>query len=100
MQTPRPAPSDSIGEGDTITGRLAKQRKAHARCPGVATGIGVPEWVMTRIRLQSKPDDPRDVTIGKTVDSSDDMARLMLVTHYAGSKSVKVYAIRTTTWPV
>ena len=34
----------------------------------------------------------RDVTIGKTVDSSDDMARLMLVTHYAGSKSVRVYA--------
>ena len=31
--------------------------------------------------------------IGKTVDSSDDMARLMLVTHkYAGSKTVKVYA--------
>ena len=31
-------------------------------------------------------------SIGRTLDTSDDMARLMLVTHYAGSKSVKVYA--------
>ena len=29
---------------------------------------------------------------GRTLDTSDDMARLMLVTHYAGSKSVNVYA--------
>ena len=33
----------------------------------------------------------RDLTIGKTLDSSDDMARLMLVTHYAGSEMEKVY---------
>ena len=32
------------------------------------------------------------VTLGKTVDSADDVARLMIVTHYAGSKTVKVYA--------
>ena len=32
-----------------------------------------------------------DVTIGRTLDSRDDMARLMLVTHYAGSKMVKVF---------
>ena len=30
--------------------------------------------------------------IGKLVDSADDMARLMIVTQYAGSKTVKVYA--------
>ena len=30
--------------------------------------------------------------IGKVVDSPDDMARLMIVTQYAGTKSVKVYA--------
>ena len=30
--------------------------------------------------------------IGKTVDSADDTARLMIVTHYAGTNSVKVYA--------
>ena len=35
----------------------------------------------------------RPLTIGKTLDSDDDMARLMLVTHYAGTKSVKVYAV-------
>ena len=30
--------------------------------------------------------------IGKTVDSADDTARLMIVTHYAGTNQVKVYA--------
>ena len=30
-------------------------------------------------------------TIGRTLDTSDDMARLMLVTHYAGTKMVRVY---------
>ena len=34
----------------------------------------------------------RDVTIGKTVDSADDTARLAIVTSYAGSKTVKVFA--------
>ena len=33
-----------------------------------------------------------DITIGRTLDSSDDMTRLMLITSYAGSKTVKVYA--------
>ena len=33
----------------------------------------------------------RDLTIGRTLDTSDDMARLMLVTDYAGTKMVKVY---------
>ena len=35
---------------------------------------------------------PRPLTIGKVVDSADDMARLMIVTQYDGTKSVKVYA--------
>ena len=34
----------------------------------------------------------RTFAIGKTLDSSDDMARLMLVTDYAGTNMVKVYA--------
>ena len=33
----------------------------------------------------------RNLTIGRTLDTSDDMARLMLVTHYAGTKMVRVY---------
>ena len=33
--------------------------------------------------------------IGKTVDSADDTARLMIVTHYAGTNTVKVYAAGT-----
>ena len=32
------------------------------------------------------------LTIGRTLDTSDDMARLMLVHSYAGTKTVKVYA--------
>ena len=31
--------------------------------------------------------------IGKTVDSADDTARLMIVTHYAGTNKVKVYGL-------
>ena len=34
----------------------------------------------------------RDIDIGKTVDSADDMARLAIITQYVGSKTVKVYA--------
>lgn len=34
----------------------------------------------------------RTHTIGKTLDSADDMARLMLVTHYAGSRGSRVFA--------
>ena len=33
----------------------------------------------------------RNLTIGRTLDTSDDTARLMLVTHYAGTKMVRVY---------
>ena len=36
----------------------------------------------------------RTFPIGKLVDSADDMARLMIVTQYAGSKTVKVYKPR------
>ncbi len=34
----------------------------------------------------------RDITIGKTVDSDDDTARLAIINSYAGSKTVKVFA--------
>ncbi len=34
----------------------------------------------------------RTFPIGKTLDSSDDMARLMIVTHYAGTNTVRVFA--------
>ena len=42
----------------------------------------------------------RDVTIGKTVDSDDDTARLAIITSYAGSKTVKVFAYAETDQPV
>ena len=33
-----------------------------------------------------------NITIGKTLDTTDDMARLMLITDYRGSKTVRVFA--------
>ena len=38
----------------------------------------------------------RTFDVGKVVDSADDMARLTIVTQYAGSKMVKVYALHGT----
>ena len=35
----------------------------------------------------------RTFPIGKLVDSADDMARLMIVTQYAGTDTVKVYNV-------
>ena len=35
---------------------------------------------------------PRPLTIGKVVDSADDLARLMIITKYDGTRSVKVYS--------
>ncbi len=53
---------------------------------------------------ESTPDTPyrqaaaaRTFAIGKALDSSDDMARLMLVTDYAGTNMVNVYAAQTGT---
>lgn len=42
----------------------------------------------------------RSATIGKTLDDPTDMVRLMLVTKYAGVKTVKVYAIADSPTPV
>ena len=36
---------------------------------------------------------PRMLAIGKVVESADDMARLMIITQYDGTKSVKVYSL-------
>ena len=60
---------------------------------------GVPMGQMFNDNTAPIPDTPhiqaveaRPVKLGKTVDSPDDMARLMIVTAYAGTKTVKVYA--------
>ena len=66
--------------------------------------VAVTEEVMGQLAAPDE-DDPvaaitpmaivaaRGVTIGNEVDSSNDKARLMLVTHYAGTKTVDVFAI-------
>ena len=69
----------------------------------MTTGPGVPEGVLF---VQALPDAdpvvkgvahkqavaPRPLTIGKVVDSADDLARIMIITQYDGTNSVKVYA--------
>ena len=71
----------------------------------MTTGPGVPEDDAEEF-VQAMPDAatpvvgvahkqavaPRMLTIGKVVESADDMARLMIVTKYDGTNSVKVYA--------
>ena len=47
--------------------------------------------VMLMLSRTSKAYYSRNLTIGRTLDTSDDMARVMLVTHYAGTKMVRVY---------
>ena len=70
-----------------ITGRMKGSDPMHkvAAVPGVAYNLGA-DTPHTQAVAE------HDFSIGRTLDTSDDMARLMLVTHYAGSKSVKVYA--------
>ena len=68
----------------------------------MTTGPGVPTGVEFAQDDEATPEDegvahkqavaPRPLTIGKVIDSADDMARLMIVTQYDGTKSVKVYA--------
>ena len=60
--------------------------------PGVSGIPGNPNIDMDPYVAPMAGAEGRTFTIGKTIDSSDDMARLMLVTSYAGTKTVKVYA--------
>ena len=90
------------GEGadaQTVRTGLIKDKNPEAKMVGVvADGVeydldtdgDLANGNQTRAHVQAVA--ARTFDIGKVVDSPDDMARLMIVTQYAGSKSVKVYA--------
>ena len=89
--------SEVITDGSTVrTGLMDKGDQPMTTDEGseVVAGVnGVPDGdpVVKYVAPVAAADD-RTFPIGKLVDSADDMARLMIVTQYAGSSTVKVYA--------
>ncbi len=85
-------------DGDTVVTGLIKDMNPEAEMVGMVTGVpfnqdtdnNAANGDQTQAHVQAV--QARTFDIGKVVDSPDDMARLMIVTQYAGSKSVKVYA--------
>ena len=103
------ASSVSTGSGDdarTMVTGLIKDKNPMATgtaIMGAAFAQGTQDSLGTAID-ESTPDIPyrqaaeaRTFAIGKALDSSDDMARLMLVTDYAGTNLVNVYSAATGT---
>ena len=85
-------------DGDTVaTGLLPKANQPmhtveeNPGVEGVAGAVATAE-TPNPFKATTAGADARMFPIGKLVDSADDMARLMIVTQYAGSKTVKVYA--------
>ena len=99
----------TAGSSVVVTGEDADAQTVRTglikRMNPMTTGPGVPDDDAAGF-VQAMPDDdpvvvgvahkqavaPRTFAIGKLVDSADDLARLMIVTQYAGTNSVKVYA--------
>ena len=85
-------------DNTVATGRLANDlQPMHmaALSPGVLGVSAVPNENPDDVVAYVAPVagvEARTFAIGKLVDSADDMARLMIVTQYAGTKTVKVYA--------
>ena len=84
-------------DGDTVATGLIKGMNPKAEMVGM---VGGAEYMLDNAQTPNVDEgvahvqavEARTFDIGKVVDSPDDMARLMIVTQYAGSKSVKVYA--------
>ena len=82
-------------DNKTITGRLDGMDPMHMMAENREAAYGEqdnPNTATDEARTPMVAVEARSVTIGRTLDSSDDMARLMLVTHYPGSKTVKVFS--------
>ena len=78
-----------------ITGLIKSMNPEHTVDPvtGVEFVLAVPAATPPTLEVPyTQAAMGRTFAIGKTLDSSDDTARLMLVTQYAGTKTVKVYA--------
>ena len=88
------AASSMTTDGQTVTtGRLMDMDPSHM-APAFTGRHGAQEDPATdanEAMTYRQAVAARSFDIGKTLDSSDDMARLVLVTHYAGSKTVNVF---------
>ena len=73
-----------MATGSATPGKSAVSKSA----PGVSPAVA---YVAPVVNAAMRPIP----AIGKTVDSGDDTARLMIVTHYAGTNTVKVYGLGT-----
>ena len=76
-----------------VTGRLVNMDLSHT-VPAFAGRHGAQDNPATDANeavAYRQAVEERSFDIGKTLDSSDDMARLMLITHYAGLKTVKTF---------
>ena len=91
------ATSNTAG-GQTTTTGLIKDLNPMTTVPAVGMRLGVADDPLTTAADQDETMAhrqavaARDLTIGKVVDSRDDLARLMIVTQYAGTKMAHVYA--------
>ena len=97
------APKSEVtsGSGDdeqkTITGLLSTPMTTGAATDGraevdaVITTDPPTKYVSPMVNAAERSGD-NGLKIGKVVDSADDMARLQIITDYASTKSVKVYA--------
>ena len=72
-----------MADGDLITG--------NARTDAVADDLGTDDDETAKAVPYKQSAAARTFAIGKTLDSSDDMARLMLVTDHVGLNMVKVF---------
>ena len=93
-------------DGYTVTTGLIKSKNPTTMGPGVPVDETNMNPNRARMFVEAMPEAdpvvvgvahkqavaPRMLTIGKVVDSADDLARLMIITQYDGTKSVKVYA--------
>ena len=83
--------SETSGGKTVITGLLDKDEWP-IRVIGPTTAVeGVSKTATLAYKAPKAFALARTFEIGKTLDSSDDMARLMLVTKYAGTRTVKIF---------
>ncbi len=85
----------TVSGSTTITGLLLDMNPTHtvSGMSGQAFAVDDPDTADTNEAMDYRQAYAgRTFPIGKTLDSSDDKARLMLVTAYAGTETVKVYA--------
>ena len=83
----------TIGDQTMITGRMMSMDPGH-EAPAFTGRHGAQENPTTTAKeavAYQQAVAARSVDIGRTLDSSDDTSRLMLITHYQGSKSVRTY---------